>query len=145
MAFIFNHKIFTLFVLLCIAYWYFNPPKKFGIVNKWLIVYNRIPVTGIGFFVSPTGNFFLEYNVSDKQSLKYWYDNHLNKPPVGSKQILLFVGTGFEHSNFSLDKSILPQLQSQKVYVRQALTPDAIHMYNAAIDSGIPAAILIKN
>jgi hypothetical protein len=145
MSFFFNHKFFSLLIILSILYWYINPAHKFGVVNKWVIVYNRIPVVKFDFYVDPSGGIFFEDDLANRSSLSYWFTNHLCKDPVGAQAVDLFVGTGFDSSSFNLNKEILDSLQTKKVYVHQLLVHEAIGQYNQAVNSGIKAAILVKN
>lgn len=143
MSFFFRHKFLSIFIILAISYWYYNPTKKFGIVNKFLIVYNRIPVTDFDFYVNSSGNIFFEDDLTLKTSLQYWYNNHIDKENSGTKQVKLFIGAGFEKTAFSIDREILNGLQKHKFFIRQAPIPDAIKQFNSSVDSGFSSAILI--
>lgn len=145
MSFFFRHKFFSLLIILSILYWYLNPAHKFGVINKWVIVYNRIPVVKFDFYVGPSGNIYFEDDLANRSSVSYWFNNHLCKEPVGTQTVHLFVGTGFDTSSFVLNKRILDSLQLKKVYVHQLLVRDAISQYNQALNSGVKAAILIRN
>lgn len=145
MSFFIRHKFLSIFIILAISYWHYNPAKKFGIVNKYVIVYNRIPVADFDFYVNSSGDIFFEDNLTLKTSLQYWYNNHFSNEISGTKLVKLFIGTGFEKTAFSLDREILDNLQKQRIYILLAPIPDAIKQYNASIDSGFSSAILISH
>ncbi len=145
MSFFFNHKFFSLLIILSILYWHLNPAHKFGIINKWVIVYNRIPVVKFDFYIGSSGKIFFEDDLANRSSVFYWFNNHFCKEPVETQVVHLFVGTGFDSSSFVLNKEILDSLRLKRVNVHQLLVRDAITQYNQAVNSGIKAAILIRD
>lgn len=145
MSFFFKHKLLSLLIIIGAIYWFKNPADRFGFIYKGFVVYNRIPVINFDFYVSPSGNIFFEDDLNLPSSVQYWYDKHLLISPVGTKDVYLFVGTGFDSTIFTMNKELLPLLQSSRVFIRQAPTLEAVRLYNEAKANGITAAILIKN
>jgi hypothetical protein len=110
-----------------------------------LIIFNRVPIIGFDFYINSKREIFFEDNLNEPPTIEYWLNTHMEKDSLGQRRLNLFIGTGFDSTIFTLNKKYYPILQKNQVYIRQALTPDAIRYYNAAIDSGLPAVILIKN
>lgn len=145
MAFLWRHKIFTLFLLFVAYYLFVNPHNRFGIVHKGIAVYNKVPVVLFDLYVSPSGDMFLEEDLKKPDVLKNWFQDHIATDTLFHTHPELLVGTGFENTGGNiLEGSLVDTLEALGIVVKQMPSNDAVNMFNADKDSLRSTAILLR-
>jgi hypothetical protein len=146
MSFVIRHKFILIFIALFAFYWYKNPPHRIGFAHKGIAVYNRIPVTFFDLYIGPDQKLHIEDNLGDPLVINNWIENQLHDyKELGKKRFTLFLGTGFDSTpGFKLSDTVVNKLYGLDIHLRQSSSRDAIRDYNACLDSGYTAALLLK-
>lgn len=143
-TFFWNHKIISVLLILTVFYWVKNPSNKIGFAGKGYIVYDKVPVIFFDVFINQTGKVFIQDDITDPTTLKYWADNQLQVDSKSNDWIPLVVGTGFDSTKFTFPKEILEILRVRRISIKQMPTKEAIVFFNGLRDSTKPAMALIK-
>lgn len=144
MAFFWRHKFLTLFIFSIAFYLHSNPSGHFGIARKGFVVFNRIPVAQFDLYVNPRGAIAIEADLSKKANLKYWLDNHFIAKNEENHTAVLLVGTGFEDSLFTLDRTMTSMLQRMDISIHHLPSSEAVGEYNRLLDAGKSVSILLR-
>lgn len=146
MSFFMRHKFLLILIALFAFYWYKNPPHRIGFAHKGVAIYNRIPVTFFDLYIGPDQKLRIEDNLSDPWVINNWVENQLDDyKQLGKKRFTLFLGTGFDSSKgLSLSDTVVNKLYGLDISLRRSSSQDAIRNYNACLDSGNTAALLLK-
>ena len=144
--FFWRHKMLSLLIILGFVYWYCNPAKGFGLVRPEVIVFNRIPVAFMDFFVDTTGKSSLIGNLNEPGVFNSWLSGGSSMAaPLGGKGFHLLVGTGFgPRPSFLLPDSCAKDLKNNGVVVEQAPTPRAAELYNTARKQARRVAMIVR-
>jgi hypothetical protein len=141
-TFFLKHKIFSALLICGVAYFFVNPPHKFGFITGSLVVYNRIPLTHFDLFIDFDGSMKPMTNMAGADEQKDWMSSILETPR--EDVMLLVVGTGFGRSSFHLSDSLVIMLEVKGIHTVQVPSPEAAKQYNAAVDHNTKVAILLS-
>jgi hypothetical protein len=140
-TFLWKHKIFSLFLIAVIAYFFVNPSHKFGFNQKNLVIYNRLPVSFFDLSISADGSAQPLEDLNKKDALTDFFIDLSHKPD--DENVLLIVGTGFDRPFFQLSDDKAVSLEGKNVNVNQLPSREAIKLYNATVDQGKKVAMLL--
>jgi hypothetical protein len=141
-TFFLKHKILSALILCVVAYFFINPPHKFGVVANNFVVYNRVPITHFDLFIGFDGSMKPMINMTDADEQKDWMNSILEAPREDN--MLLIVGTGFGRTSFHLSDSLVILLDVRGIHTIQAPSPEAVRQFNAAVDKNTRVAILLS-
>lgn len=146
MSWILKNKLFFLFIIAAIIYWLYNPVGLFGVARKGFVVYNRIPILFFDCYINPEGRLYLESDLTEKNNIRYWFDNHLQSSTDSSNQFTpLLIGNGFaEKGALPLTPKDLQTCRNARYEPRQLPSTEAIIVYNSLRKKGRKVAILLK-
>jgi hypothetical protein len=140
-GFLWNHKIFSLFLIATIAYFFVNPAHKFGYAQKNLVVFNRLPVSFFDFAISADGSAQPIEDINKKDALTDFFIELSRKQD--DENVLLIVGTGFDRASFQLSDDKAVSLEGRNISVRQLPSREALKLYNSSVDQGKKVAMLL--
>jgi hypothetical protein len=141
-TFLWKHKIFSLFLIAAIAYFFVNPAGKFGYCQKNLVIFNRLPVSFFDLCISAGGSALPLEDLNKKDALTDFFTDLSHKPD--DENVLLIVGTGFGQPHFRLSDDRAASLESGgNITVRQLPSREAAKLYNASVDQGKKVALLL--
>jgi hypothetical protein len=140
-TFLWKHKIFSLFVIAVIAYFFVNHSGKFGYCQKNLVIYNRLPVAFFDLSISADGSALPLEDLNKKDALTDFFFELSRKPD--DENVMLIVGTGFDRPAFQIADDKALSLEGRNVNVRQLPSRDAVKLYNETVDQGKKAALLL--
>jgi hypothetical protein len=141
-TFLWNHKIFSLFLIAGIAYFFVNPSHKFGYCQKNLVIFNRLPVSFFDLSISADGSALPIEDLNKKDILTDFFFELSRKPD--DENVQLIVGTGFDRPSFQLGDDMAVSLEGRNVGVRQLPSREAVKLYNACVDKGKKVALLLR-
>ena len=146
MSWIFRNKLVVLLVIAGAAYFFVNPPNRFGIVRKGFVVYNRIPVCSFDCSIDPKGKLYLEADLRIKSNITYWFENHVPGHYNESGGMLpLLVGTGFGDSvEIKFSQELVKKCRRRGLEPHFYTSREAIDRYNTLRDEKSAAALLLK-
>ena len=140
-TFLWNHKIFSLFCIAIIAFFFINPAHKFGYGQKNLVIFNRLPVSFFDLSISAGGSAAPLEDINMKDALTDFFRELSNKP--NDENVLLIVGTGFDRPSFRLSDDQAVSLEGGNINVTQIPSRQAVKLYNASVDQGKKVALLL--
>jgi hypothetical protein len=141
-TFLWKHKIFSLFLIAVIAYFFVNPSGKFGYCQKNLVIFNRLPVSFFDLSISADGSALPLEGLNKKDALNDFFIELSQKS--GDENVLLIVGTGFGRPSFQLDDSKALSLEARNINVRQLPSREAVKLYNTSAGLGKKVALLLR-
>lgn len=146
MGWFLKHKIITLLIIGGIVYWFYNPPDRFGIYRKGFVVFKRIPIAFMDFYIDPDDKINLEGDLSTEKNVIYWFENHFSSYRNNSTSYIpLIIGTGFENSGkVAFDNELTQKCKGLRFTPKFYNSKDAIEKYNELRIEGKKAAILLK-
>jgi hypothetical protein len=140
-SFFAKHKILSFLIVLGVAYFFVNPPHKFGLATGNFVVYNRIPFSFFDLFVNFDGSVKPLLNISDTNDLQECMRS-LRETPSGD-DMLLIVGTGFGKAWFRLSDTLTELLDARNIRSIQVPSARAVLQFNAAVSQDKRVAILL--
>jgi hypothetical protein len=140
-TFLWNHKIFSLFIIIVAAYFFVNPSNKFGYCQKNLVIFNRLPVSLFDLSISAAGSAQPLEDLNRKDALSDFFLELSRKPD--DENVLVIVGTGFDHPSFQLADEKAASLESKNITVKKLPSKEAVKLYNSSVDQGKKTAILL--
>jgi hypothetical protein len=140
-TYLWQHKFITLLFACAVAYFFLNPPGKFGYAQKNLVIFSRIPIAFFDLYIAPDGLRRLIENINSKETLNEFLPD-LTQGPSNDKPLLI-VGTGFEHNSFTLSDSISVLLEDKGIGLRQLPSGEAVKLYNSSKNEHKNVAILL--
>lgn len=146
MGWMFKNKLLVLLVIAGIAYWINNPPKRFGVFTKGLVIYNRIPVPLFDCSIDPDGRLRLQGDLAIKGNLNHWFSKHFSEfENHDPEYIPLLIGQGFDDTaSFTLSDEMLYHCRKKRFDPKQLSSPAAIGKFNRLREAGKPVALLLK-
>ena len=146
MSWLFRHKFVMLLFVAAGAYFFVNPPGRFGIVRNGFVVYNRIPVLLFDCYIDPANKIHLEGDLGIGSNITYWFENHFTSfRNKGPGLLPLLVGTGFGESvEVMLSQKMLQRCRDSGFEPRLLPSREATDLYNSLRDRDKTAAILLK-
>jgi hypothetical protein len=146
MGFFQKNKLLTLLILLAVAYWFLNPPHKFGFSHVNIVVFDRMPIPLFDLYVDLSGKKYPLENIN-KAAVFEQLCGKLGElsGKNSSEQPTLIVGTGFSlRPLFSLQsKEGLPQ-SLRWINIVEMSSSAAMREYNLLVDRKKPVAIVLK-
>jgi hypothetical protein len=140
-TFLWKHKIFSLFLIAIIAYFFVNPSHKFGYNQKNLVIFNRLPVSFFDLSISAGGSAQPIEDLNKKDVLTDYFFDLSRKPD--DENVLLIVGTGFDRPSFQLSDDKAISLEAKNISVKQLPSREAIKLYNESVDQGKKVGLLL--
>lgn len=146
MLWFFKHKLLILLIIAGIVYWTKNPEDRIGFSRPGFVVFNKIPIAFFDCYISPGGKIHLESDLSKKENINYWIENHLSLEDTKSfSTFRLLVGTGFKGTK---DVVLTPE-QSRRLRERKIVpvffpSPEAIVKFNQVRDDSVSIGLLLK-
>ncbi|HMD68317.1 MAG TPA: hypothetical protein VKF42_05500 [Chitinivibrionales bacterium] len=140
--FFWKHKIISLLIIAGLAYFFVNPPHKFGIATTNFVVFNRVPITGLDLFIDFEGAVKPFMSLGGADERREWMKSILETPP--EEDMLVIVGTGFGTSSFHLSDSLVMLLNIRNIRSSQVPSGQAVQQYNAALDQKKKVALLLE-
>jgi hypothetical protein len=141
-TFLWKHKIFSLFLIAVIAYFFVNPSGKFGYCQKNLVIFNRLPVSFFDLSISADGSAQWLEDLNKKDALTDFLIELSQKHD--DENVLLIVGTGFDRPSFQLNDSKALSLEAQNINVRQLPSREAVKLFNTSSGPGKKTALLLR-
>ena len=140
-TFLWNHKIFSLFCILLVAFFFVNPAHKFGHARKNLVIFNRLPVSFFDLSISAGGFAQPLEDINKKEALDDFFMELSRK--ADDENVLLIVGTGFDRPSFGISDDQAVSLEGRNINVRQLPSHEAVKLYNTTVDQGKKVALLL--
>jgi|WetSurMetagenome_2_1015567.scaffolds.fasta_scaffold00056_16 hypothetical protein len=140
--FFWKHKILSLLIVAGVAYFFVNPPHKFGVAMAHFVVFNRTPITGVDLFIDFDGAVKPLMDIKGTDERKEWSKSILEAE--SEDEMLLIVGTGFTKNYFNLNDSLVAIFGTKNIRSSQVPSSKAVQEYNAAVDRKKKVALLLS-